>query len=101
MEYLYAALLLHKAGKKIDEAGLKAVIQAAGLAPNEGMIKAVVAALDGVNIDDVIAKAASATVASAPAATSTAAPTAAAKAEPEEKKVSEEEAAAGLGSLFG
>ena len=99
MEYLYAALLLHKAGKKVDEQGIKAVIQAAGLTPNEGMIKAVVAALDGANIEDIIAKAAS--MAAAPAAATAVAAAPAAKAEPEEKKVSEEEAAAGLGALFG
>jgi large subunit ribosomal protein L12 len=38
MEYIYAALLLHKAGKKVDENGVKAVLTAAGVAANESRI---------------------------------------------------------------
>ena len=59
MEYIYAALLLHKAGKKIDENGVKAVLTAAGVAADESRIKALIAALDGVNIEEAISKAAS------------------------------------------
>jgi len=40
MEYIYAALLLHKAGKKVDEHGVKAVLTAAGVAADESRIKA-------------------------------------------------------------
>jgi large subunit ribosomal protein L12 len=29
MEYVYAALLLHKAGKQVDEASIKKVLEAA------------------------------------------------------------------------
>jgi len=44
MEYIYAALLLHKAGKKVDENGVKAVLSAAGVAADESRIKALIAA---------------------------------------------------------
>ncbi|MDP3396991.1 MAG: 50S ribosomal protein P1 [Methanoregula sp.] len=101
MEYIYAALLLHKAGKKVDENGVKAVLTAAGVAANESRIKALVAALDGVNIDEAISKAAVAQVAvAAPAAAGHAAP---AKEEhkEEDKKQEEESGMAGLGALFG
>ena len=52
MEYVYAALLLHKAGKEINESSVQAVLSAAGIAVNESRVKALVAALDGVNIEE-------------------------------------------------
>ena len=101
MEYIYAVMLLHKAGKEVSEASVKAVLDAAGVAADAGRIKALLAALKDVNIDDAIAKAATAPVAAAPAAAD--APAAAEK--KEEKKKDEgksaEQAAAGLGALFG
>ena len=39
MEYVYAAMLLHKAGQKIEEASLKKVLTAAGVSPDEGKVK--------------------------------------------------------------
>ena len=108
MEYIYAALLLHKAGKPIKEESVKAVLTAAGIAVDDARIKALVAALDGVNIDEAISKAAAAPVAVAAAAPAAAvglgaaAPAAAAAAPaPEEKKEEEESGMAGLGALFG
>jgi ribosomal protein L12E/L44/L45/RPP1/RPP2 len=56
MEYIYAALLLHKAGQKVDENGVKAVLTAAGVKADESRVKALIAALDGVNIEDAISK---------------------------------------------
>ena len=106
MEYIYAAMLLHKAGKNVDEAGMKSVLTSAGVKADEGRVKATVSALKDVNIDEAIASAPTA-VAAAPAA---AAPPAGeapaetpAEAEPKEeaKEASEEEASAGLGALFG
>jgi large subunit ribosomal protein L12 len=67
MEYVYAALLLHKAGKEIDESSVQAVLSAAGIAVNESRVKALVASLDGVDIEDAISKAAAAPVAVAAA----------------------------------
>lgn len=107
MEYVYAALLLHAAGKEITEENLKAVLEAAGVTPDEARIKALVAALEGVNIDEVIEKAAMpvaapVAVAAAPAAEGGAAEAAAQEEEEEEEEgASEEEALAGLGALFG
>jgi large subunit ribosomal protein L12 len=106
MEYVYAALLLHTAGKEITEENLKAVLEAAGVNPDEARIKALVAALEGVNIDEVIEKAAMpvaapVAVAAAPAAEGGAAEAAQEEEEEEEEEVSEEEALAGLGALFG
>ena len=99
MEYVYAALLLHKAGKEINEENMKKVLSAAGIEPDEGRIKAIVASLEGKNIDEIIANAVVAAPAAAAAPAQAAAPAEEKKEEKEEKK--EEEAAAGLGALFG
>jgi large subunit ribosomal protein L12 len=105
MEYIYAALLLYKAGKEIKEESVKAVLTAAGIAVDDARVKALVAALEGINIEEAISKAAAApvAVAAAPAAAAAGAPAAAAaeEAAPEEKKEEEESGMAGLGALFG
>ncbi len=99
MEYIYAAMLLHSAGKKITEAEMKKVLEAAGVKADATRIKATVVALEGVNIEEAIKKA---SVAPAPAAAQTVA-----KEEKKEKKEEEteekkeEEAAEGLAALFG
>ncbi|MES2153531.1 MAG: 50S ribosomal protein P1 [bacterium] len=100
MEYVYSALLLHSAKKEINEAHVTAVLKAAGVTADSGKVKALVAALDGADIGAAIKNATAMPVA---VAAGPAAGPAAAKAEekPEEKGVSEEEAAAGLGALFG
>jgi len=100
MEYVYAALLLDSAEKKINATAVKKLLTAAGAKPDEARIKALVASLDGVDIKEAISKAAP--VAAAPAAAPAAAEEKKEEAkEPEEDKPSEEEAAAGLGALFG
>ena len=99
MEYIYAALLIHKAGNKVTEEALKKVLEAAGAKVEEAKIKAVVASLDGVNIDEALEKAAKAQVA-APAPAAEKKEEKKAKPEKDEKKT-EEEAAAGLSALFG
>ena len=105
MEYIYAAMLLHKAGKEITTNAVKAVLTAAGVHVDEARVKALVAALEGVNIDEAVKKAATVTaVAAAPAAASGAAPGGEAKKEDKKKedsKKADESAAAGLGALFG
>ncbi len=100
MEYIYAALLLHKAGKDVKEANVKKVLEAAGVHADDGRIKSLIAALDGVNIEDAIKSAAPVAVAAAPAAGGHEAKKEQPKKEEDDKK-SEEQAAAGLGSLFG
>ncbi|MBL7054452.1 50S ribosomal protein P1 [Candidatus Woesearchaeota archaeon] len=99
MEYVYAAMLLHKAGQKVEEVNVKKVLEAAGVKSDEARVKALVATLEGVNIDEAIEKAA-VPVAVAPVA----APEEGKKEEKkdaEEEKKSQDAAAAGLGSLFG
>lgn len=102
MEYVYAAMLIHKAGGKIDEATVTKVLESAGAKPDSSRVKALVATFDGVDIEKVI-KESSVMQVAAPAAGQ-------AKAEEkkeekpkakEEEKKSQEQAAAGLGSLFG
>ncbi|MEM7813611.1 MAG: 50S ribosomal protein P1 [Candidatus Aenigmatarchaeota archaeon] len=98
MNYIYAALLLHSAGKPINEEGLRAVVAATGTEPDVSRIKAMVSALEGVNIDEAISKAAMPVAASA-------APAAPAEkkveASAEEEKKKAEEAVEGLSALFG
>ena len=102
MEYIYAAMLLHKAGQKVDEANVKKVLEAAHIKVDESRAKALVAALEGVNIDEAIEKAAMpVAVAAAPAAEHKAEAKVDHAKKAEEEKKSEEAAAAGLGSLFG
>lgn len=100
MNLIYGALLLHSAGKPVNEENVKKVADAAGEKVEEAQIKALVAALEGVNIDDAISKAAMPVAAAAPVA---AAPSAEKKEEvnEEEKEKKAEEAAEGLGALFG
>lgn len=102
MEYVYSAMVLHAAGKPVTEENLKKVLTAAGVKPDDARIKALTAALEGVNIDEAIATAvALPSAAAAPAAAPAAAEKKDEKKKEEEEKVSEEEAAAGLGALFG
>jgi large subunit ribosomal protein L12 len=103
MEYIYSAMVLYSAGKEITEDSVKAVLTAAGVDADAAKIKALVASLEGVNIEEAIASAAVAApvAAAAPAAGAAPAAAPAAAEEPEEEAVSEEEAAAGLSALFG
>ncbi len=107
MENIYAAMLLHKAGKAIDEASVTKVLEAAGLTVDAVQVKALVASLSEVNIDEAI-KAAPTMMAAAPVAAPAggeAKPAAAApedkKKKAEEEKAKEEAALEGLGALFG
>ena len=99
MEYVYAALLLHKLEKPVNEAGIKKVISAAGATPDDIKVKALVSALGEVNIDEAL-KNASLSPVIAPAATAAPAPAEAKKEEAKEEKPAEE-ALEGLSSLFG
>jgi large subunit ribosomal protein L12 len=105
MENIYAAMLLHKAGKPIDEASVTKVLEAAGLTVDAVQVKALVASLSEVNIDEAI-KAAPAMMAAAPVAAASeskpaAAPVEDKKKKAEEEKAKEDAALEGLGALFG
>ncbi|MFH1181406.1 MAG: 50S ribosomal protein P1 [Candidatus Woesearchaeota archaeon] len=99
MEYIYAAMLLHKSGQQVNEAALAKVLDASGIKADPAKAKAVVAALQGVDIDAAIKEAA--IVAQPAAQAPSAAPKKEDKRPAEEEKKSEDQAAAGLGALFG
>lgn len=100
MEYVYAALLLHKVQQEINEDNVKKVLTATGAKPDDVKVKALVAALDGVDIEEALKT--TTVQAAAPAA----APAAEGESKGEEKKEEKEEkpkeeALEGLSSLFG
>ncbi|MHC1600925.1 MAG: 50S ribosomal protein P1 [Candidatus Nezhaarchaeales archaeon] len=106
MEYVYAALLLHQAGKSITEDAIKSILQAAGVEVDEVKVKALCAALKEVNIDEAIKGAMVPAVAPAAAPQPAAPAQTPAEEKKEEKKEEKEEAAEetiaeGLSSLFG
>ncbi len=102
---MYASLLLHSAKQPINEENIKKVLEAAGISVDDVKVKALVAALSEVDIDEAVKSAALPAV--APAA---AAPAAAPEAKEEAKKEEEakeeekegaEESVEGLAALFG
>ncbi len=95
---VYSALFLHSAGKPVDEDNLGKLVKSVGVTVDDAQIKALVAALKGVNIDEAVKQ----SVVAAPAASAPSAGEKKAEAK-EEKKEEEkkEEAAAGLSGLFG
>jgi large subunit ribosomal protein L12 len=107
MEYIYAAMLLHKAGKEINEQNLTQVLTAAGVNVDTVRAKALVASLAEVKIDEAIKSAPTMMAAPAAATAAGATPTAEAKPKEDEKKKKEDEKAKedaaleGLGALFG
>lgn len=102
MEYIYAVMLLNKAGKDVNEDNIVAVLKAAGVEADAAKAKSLVAALDGVNIEEVIANSAvaAAPVAAAGAAVAADSGAAPAAAEKKEEAAPAVDASAGLGDLF-
>ena len=104
MEYVYAALMLHKLKKEITEENVTSIVKASGAELNEAKVKSLVASLADVDIEDAIKAAPVAVAAAAPAA---AAPAEGGEGKKEAKKdeatsaKSEEQAMEGLSSLFG
>ena len=98
MEYVYTALLLHAAKQEVNEHNVTKTLEAAGVKADAARVKALIASLKDVNIEEAIKKASVPVAAAAPAA----APAAAAKKEEKkEEGKTEEEAAQGLAGLFG
>lgn len=93
MEYIYAALLLHKLGKEVNEESMKKVISATGITADDSKIKSVIASLKGVDIDKTLSEAASMPIASSAAQ--------AVEKKEEKKEEKHEESAEGLAALFG
>ena len=106
MEYVYAALMLHKLKKDINEANITSIVKASGAEVNEAQVKSLVASLADVNIEEAI-KAAPVAVAAAAAPAAAEAPQGGGeKKEGKKEKAaeggkSEEAAMEGLSALFG
>jgi large subunit ribosomal protein L12 len=92
---VYAALMLHEAKKEINEENIKKIIEATGANIEEAKIKALVAALQGVNIDEALKQAVA--IQAQPMTQEKKEE----KKEEEESKKKAEEAVAGLSALFG
>ena len=99
MEYVYAALLLHKLGKDVNEDNITKVIQASGAEVDASKVKSLVASLNGLDIEAELANAVVASAAAPAAGGDT--PAGEAKAEEKPKEEKKEVSAAGLSSLFG
>ncbi|MUW15341.1 50S ribosomal protein P1 [Halorubrum sp. CBA1125] len=112
MEYVYAALILNETGEEINEDNITGVLEAAGVDVEESRVKALVAALEDVDIEEAIETAAAAPAAGAAAGGS--ADEAEGDAEEDEAEAEEAEAeeaddededegdgGEGLGELFG
>jgi large subunit ribosomal protein L12 len=104
MEYVYAALMLHKLKKEINEANITSIVKASGAEVKEAQVKSLVAALADVNIEEAV-KAAPVAVAAAAAPAEAAGGGDEKKGEKKEKPKddgkSEEAAMEGLSALFG
>jgi len=99
MQNIYAALLLHKAGKDVNEENLKKVIAAAGVDADDSQVKSLIASLKGVDIEKELE---SARLVAAPIGGDTPAEGKAEKKEEVKPKEEKKEAAAeGLSALFG
>ena len=92
MEYVYATLLLHEAKQDINEESVKRVLEAAKAKVELGKLKALVASLADVSIEEAIKEMPVAAVAHKEEKK---------EEKKEEVKVDENKAAAGLSSLFG
>jgi large subunit ribosomal protein L12 len=101
MEYIYAAMLLHTTGQEINEGNVTKVLEAAGAEVDDARVKALIAALEDVDIEEAMEKTAVATAAPAAAAAPAAEEKPEEEEEEEDEEEKEEEAAAGLGALFG
>lgn len=99
MEYMYAAMLLHSAGKDISEDAVINTLTAAGISADSSRVKALCAALADVDIEEALK--APMFAAGAPTAAAPAAVEKAPKEEPKEEEPEEEEDLQGLGALFG
>ncbi|WP_461463576.1 50S ribosomal protein P1 [Methanobrevibacter sp.] len=102
MEYIYAAMILHTTDKEINEENVTKILDAAGVDVDDARVKALIAALEDVDIEEAMETSALAAAPAAAAPAAAAAPVEEEAVEEEEdEEEAEEEAAAGLGALFG
>ncbi|MFP4045861.1 MAG: 50S ribosomal protein P1 [Candidatus Aenigmatarchaeota archaeon] len=102
MEYVQSAMLLHSAGQEVNEENVTKVLEAAGIDVEESRVKALIAALEDVDIEEAIKQASVPAAGAAPAPSAEEESEEGEEAEEEEadEEEEEEEAAEGLGSLF-
>ncbi len=111
MEYVYAALILNETGEEINEDNLTDVLDAAGVDVEESRVKALVAALEDVDIDEAVEEAAAVPAAGAAAGGAAAAaddeegesdvPDTTDDDEDDEEEEDDDAGGEGLGNLFG
>lgn len=113
MEYIYAALIVNETDEEITEDNITSVLEAAGADVEESRVKALIAALEDVDIEEAVDQAAAVPAGGAGAGTGGAAEAEAEEAEAEEAEEEEAEAeeeeaeeedeadGEGLGQLFG
>ena len=93
MELIYASLMLHRLGRPINEANVKRVLEAAGAKPEDAKVKALIAALEGVDIESALKE----SIVAAPVQEVKEVK----KEEKKEEKKDDSMSVAGLGRLFG
>ena len=115
MEYVYAALILNESGEEINEENLTNVLDAAGVDVEQSRVKALVAALEDVDISEAVEEATAVPATASTGATGGAAGGDVEEADEEDEEEDEEPAAdegddddeddgdagEGLGELFG
>ncbi len=106
MEYVHSALLLHEAGEEVNEENVTQVLEAAGIEADSARVKSLIAALDGVDIEEAMSTAVASGAAPAqPASSGQEEASEESEEEAEEEEEAEDEGAgedaeAGLGELF-
>jgi large subunit ribosomal protein L12 len=113
MEYVYAALILNESGAEINEQNLTSVLEGAQVDVEKSRVKALVAALEDVDISQAVEEAAAVPASGGGGAAGGAGGAAESESEPDESEQAEqaeaeddddeddEAAGEGLGELFG
>ncbi|ERH10488.1 MAG: LSU ribosomal protein L12AE [halophilic archaeon J07HX64] len=114
MEYVYSALILNESDAEINEQNLTDVLEAAGVSVEQSRVKALVAALEDVDIDEAVDEAAAVPAGGAATGGAAAGGAETVEEDDDDEEVEEEEAeeedddddddddaGEGLGELFG
>jgi large subunit ribosomal protein L12 len=101
MEYIYAALILNETDEELNEENITAVLEAAGADVEESRVKALVAALEDVDIEEAIDTAAAVPAAGGAAGGGAGGEAEEAEAEEDDDDEEEDASGEGLGELFG
>jgi large subunit ribosomal protein L12 len=101
MEYMYAAMLLHSAGKEINENSVENILNAAGINPDTMRVKALVAALAEVDIEEALKTPVMAATSAPSMPTQVTSEEKVEEKPKEEEEEEEEEDLQGLSALFG